>query len=92
MAERLTEVPFGVDVYVCDGCKAIVAKPAWNMAGKKCPECGCEGFGVRGKFYDRKIYIDGYVAQIDGGLWADWAKDGFLTGEPAGGLEMLVQR
>jgi hypothetical protein len=91
MAERV-EVPFGVDIFVCDQCKAIVAKPAWNIAGKKCPECGCETYGTRGKFYDRKIYIDGYMAQADGGIWADWAKDGFLIGEPAPGLEKTVQR
>lgn len=92
MAEKLDEIPFGVDVYVCDSCKAIAAKPAWMMNGNKCPECGGEGKSLRGKFYDRKIYIDGYIAQADGGIWADWAKDGFLVGEPAAGLEKIIQR
>jgi hypothetical protein len=91
MGEK-TDVPFGVDVYVCGKCNAIVAKPAWNIAGKKCPECGSDAYELRGKFYDRKIYIDGYIAQADGGIWADWAKDGFLTGEPAPGLEKIIQR
>ena len=92
MAERVENIPFGVDVYVCDGCKAIVAKPAWMMSKNICPECGNVTKELRGKFYDRKIYIDGYMAQADGGLWADWAKDGFLVGEPAPGLEKKVQR
>ena len=92
MAERLTDIPFGVDVFVCDDCKAIYAKPACMIAGKKCPECGSESKELRGKFYDRKIFIDGYMAQIDGGLWADWAENGFLVGEPASGLEKKVQR
>jgi hypothetical protein len=92
MAERLENIPFGVDIYVCDRCKAIIAKPAWMMNKNTCPECGNDSKELRGKFYDRKIYIDGYMAQADGGLWADWAKDGFLVGEPAPGLEKSVQR
>ena len=92
MAERLTEIPFGVDVYVCDKCKAIAAKPVWKMSKDTCPECGNDSKELRGKFFDRKIYIDGYVAQADGGAWADWAADGFLVGEPAPGLEKTIQR
>jgi hypothetical protein len=92
MAERVESIPFGVDVYVCDACKAIAAKPAWMMNKNTCPECGGDSYELRGKFYDRKIYIDGYMAQADGGLWADWAKDGFLVGEPAPGIEKIVLR
>lgn len=91
MPERVMDMR-GIDVYVCNDCKAIVAKPAWNIAGKKCPECGCNEKELRGKTFDRKIWIDGYVAQIDGAIWADWAKDGFLVGEPTPGLELKVQR
>jgi hypothetical protein len=92
MAERLREVPFGVDVYVCGQCKAIAAKPVWRMNNDACPECGGTAKELRGKFFDRKIYIDGYVAQADGGRWADWAENGFLVGEPAPGLEKTIQR
>jgi hypothetical protein len=92
MAEKVEKIPFGVDVYVCDGCKAIATKPAWMMNSNTCPECGGTSKELRGKFYDRKIYIDGYMAQADGGIWADWAENGFLVGEPASGLEKIVQR
>ena len=88
----MPEMLFGVDVYVCDECKAIVTKPVWNMAGKKCPHCGCEEKEVRGKFFDQRIWLDGYLAQGDRGFWADWAKDGFLVGEPAPGFELTQQR
>ncbi len=88
----MAEMKFGIDTYVCDDCKAIVVKSAWMLAGKKCPECGCETYGVRGKFYDQRIWIDGYLAQGDGGLWADWAQGGILQGEPAPGLEKKMQR
>jgi DNA-directed RNA polymerase subunit RPC12/RpoP len=88
----MAEMKFGIDTYVCDGCNAIVVKSTWQLAGKKCPNCGSESFVVRGKFFDQRIYLDGFLAQGDGGLWADWAKDGFLVGEPAEGLERLMQR
>ncbi len=88
----MAEMKFGLDVFVCDECKAIFTKPAWMLAGKKCPECGCENAEVRGKFFDQRIWIDGFLAQGDEAVWADWAKDGFLIGEPAAGLEKLQQR
>ena len=88
----MAEMKFGIDTYVCDKCKAIVVKQAWMIAGNKCPNCGGTDKELRGKFFDQRIYIDGFLAQGDGGLWADWAKDGFLTGEPAEGLEKKMQR
>jgi hypothetical protein len=88
----MAEMQHGVDVYVCDFCKAIFTKPQWMMAGKKCPECGGAQYQVRGKFFDQHIYIDGFMACGDKAVWADWAKEGFLVGEPAPGLEKNAQR
>lgn len=82
----------GIDVYVCDKCNAIVIKTSWNIAGKKCPECGSEEYTVRGCYFDQRIMIDGFMAQGDQGRWAEWAENGFLTGEPAPGLEKIMQR
>jgi hypothetical protein len=88
----MADMKFGLDVYVCDSCKAIVTKPVLMMAGNKCPECGCENLEVRGKYFDQRIWIDGFLAQGDGAEWAKWAKDGFLIDTPEAGLEKLQQR
>ena len=82
----------GIDVYVCNECKAITTKPVWMMEGSKCPNCGCKDKEIRGKYYDGRIWIDGCLAQGDGAMWAEWAKDGFLVGEPEPGLEKKMQR
>jgi hypothetical protein len=88
----MADVHHGIDTYVCDSCKAIFTKPVWMMNGKKCPECGSGSATVRGKYFDQRIYIDGFLAQADNAVWADWAKDGFLVGEPVDGLEKTIQR
>ena len=56
----------GIDVYVCNECKAITTKPVWMMEGSKCPNCGCKDKEIRGKYYDGRIWIDGCLAQGDG--------------------------
>jgi hypothetical protein len=86
----MPEMKFGIDVLVCDQCHAIRSKVLWK--GGKCPNCGSESGTVRGKFWDQRIWLDGYLACGDRAVWADWAKDGFLVGEPSPELEGKTQR
>ena len=86
----MAEMKFGIDVLVCKECKAINCKVLWKNG--KCPNCGSESGEVRGKFFDQRIWIDGFMACTDHAQWASWAKDGFLVGEPQIDLEKKVQR